>query len=58
MIEDDGEIIIDDGALRRFIVDLEMTICEGQSVERLCGAGHRFDSGADKSGESSPACAR
>ena len=49
MIEDDGEIIIDDGALRRFVVNLEMTVREGQSVERLCGAGHRFDSGADKS---------
>ena len=58
MIEDDGEIAIDDGALRRFVVDLEMTIGKGQPVERLCGAGHRFDSGADESGESSTACAR
>ena len=58
MIEDDGEIIVDDGALRRFVVDLEMTVGEGQPVERLCGAGHRFDSGADKSGEPGTACAR
>ncbi len=58
MIEDDGEIIIDDGTLRRFVVDLEMTVSEGQPVERLCGASHRFDSGADKSGESSTACPR
>jgi hypothetical protein len=58
MIEDDRKIIVDDGALRRLVVDLEMTVSEGQPVERLCGASHRFDSGADKSGESSTACAR
>ncbi len=58
MIEDDGEIIIDDGALRRLVVDLEMSVGEGQPVERLGRAGHRFDSGADKRGKSRPACAR
>ena len=58
MIEDDREILIDDGALRRVIVNLEMTVSQGQPVERLCGASHRFDRGADKSGKSSPACAR
>ena len=58
MIEDDREIVIDDGALRRVIVNLEMTVSQGQPVERLCGASHRFDRGADKSGKSSPACAR
>ena len=58
MIEDDCEIIIDDGALRRLIVDLEMTVSKGQPVERLGGASHRFDSAADKGGESSTACPR
>ncbi len=57
MIEDDRKIIIDDGATRRFVVNLEMTISEGQPVERLGGASHRFDSAADKSSESSTAWA-
>ena len=58
MIEDDGEILIDDGALRRLVLDLEMAVSEGQPVERLGGAGHGFGRGADKSGEASTACAR
>ena len=51
MVEDDGEILIDDGALRRFVVDLEMTVSEGQAVECLGGASHRLDRGSDKGGE-------
>jgi len=58
MIEDDREIIIDDRALRRLVVDLEMTVRESQPVERLGGAGHRFDRGADNRSQSSPAWTR
>ncbi len=57
MIESDGEILVDDGALRRFVLDLEMTVGEGQPVERLGGAGHGLSGGADESGKRGSASA-
>ena len=51
MIECDGEVLVDDGALRRVVLNLEMSVGEGQPVERLGGAGHGFGGGADDSGK-------
>ena len=51
MIECDGEVVVDDGALRRLVFDLEMAAGEGQPVERLGGAGHGFGRGADEGGK-------
>ena len=58
MIEHDSEIAVGDGAIRGFAVDLETTVGEGQPVERLGGAGHRFGGGADKGGEVASASRR
>ena len=35
MIESDGEVVVDDGALRRFVLDLEMAVGERKPIERL-----------------------
>ena len=51
MIEHDREIAVGDGAIRRIAIDLETAVGEGQPVERLRGAGHRFGGGADEGGE-------
>ncbi len=58
MIECDGEILVDDGPVRRVVLDLEMAVGEAQPVERLCGAGHRLDGGPHDRGESAGAVAR
>ena len=50
MIECDGEVVVDDGALRRLVFDFEMAAGERQPVERLGGAGHAFGGGADEGG--------
>ncbi len=51
MVECDGEIIVDDGAVRRLVFDFEMAAGERQPVERLGGAGHAFGRGADEGGK-------
>ena len=51
MIECDGEVVVDDGALRRLVFDFEMAAGERQPVERLGGAGHAFGGGADEGGK-------
>jgi hypothetical protein len=52
MIECDGEVVVDDGALRRLVFDFEMATGERQPVERLGGAGHAFGRDADEGGKS------
>ena len=51
MVEHDGEILVDDPALRRIVLDLEIAVGEGQAVERLGGAGHGLGGRADETGD-------
>ena len=57
-IEHDGEILVDDGALRRVVLNFKMAIGEGQPVERLSSAGHGFSGGANESSKVGGASAR
>ena len=58
MIEHDREIVVDDGAMRRIVIDLEMAVGERQPVHRLSGAGHDLGHGPDERGETGNALAR
>ena len=58
MIEHDGEILVDDGAFARVVLDFEMAVGERQPVERLSSAGHGLGGGANESGKVGGASAR
>ena len=58
MIEHDREIVVDDGAMRGVVIDLEMAVGERQAVHGLRGAGHDLGCGPDERGETRNALAR
>ena len=51
MVKSNGKVTVDDGALRRFVLDFEMAAGERKPIERLGGAGHGFGRGADEGGK-------